>query len=207
MKRTSHSVMNLSMNTAGVSQKKIITISLLLIAWSAAWRIAYHYQSKDNILMEVFSLDDLWYDTRAGEILTGDWPLDESYERGPLYPYFLAGIYTIWGHSPNVVRIIQHGLGTLQTLLIFLIALKLLPFRWAVFTGLAAGCHGTFVMLEGEILIESLALFLVTSSLAAIYLPAKPNYGMLFLSGAFAGLACVGRPNILLVPPLIILWI
>jgi len=156
--------------------------------------------------MNVFSLDDMWYDTRAQEILTGEWPLDKSYERGPLYPYFLAGIYSIFGHEPNAVRILQHILGAIQVGLIYLIALNLFRPFTAFVIGIFAGKYGAFIMLEGEILIESLALFFVVSGLYLLVKQkckaVKTSY---FFAGLFFGLATIARPNVILVIPLIML--
>ncbi len=189
-------------------KKKILYGGLLIFFWSLIWRGAYHWQTHDTPFMEIFQLDDLWYDSRAMGILEGDWPTEAPYERGPVYPYFLAGVYRVFGHQPNAARLIQHTLGSIMTVLLYLASMKFMRWRWALSAGLAAGIHGAFIMIGGELLIEGFILPLVMlGTYMLLKADGRPGPMRCFIAGLSFGAAACGRPNVLTAIPLIACWL
>ncbi|MBI4718670.1 MAG: tetratricopeptide repeat protein [Planctomycetes bacterium] len=56
--------------------------------------------------------DGAEYDRWAQRVAAGDWLGSEVFYQAPLYPYFLAVIYRLFGHSLDVVRGVQIVIGS-----------------------------------------------------------------------------------------------
>lgn len=64
-------------------------------------------------------IDSRRYDEWAQAIAAGDWLGSGVFYQAPLYPYFLAGLYSIVGHNLFWARLIQILLGSLSCVLCF----------------------------------------------------------------------------------------
>lgn len=87
--------------------------------------------------------------------------------RPPGYPFFLAGVYTLFGVSAAAARAAQAVLGVASVLLLVLFGARVLG-RSAAFTaGLLAAVYPGFFWLPRLLLSENLSLFLMLASLCA----------------------------------------
>ena len=106
-----------------ISEKKLLILILLL---ALSIRFIYLLQIKDNPFFYYPDGDSLSFDTQAKEIANGNWDGGENvWFQGPLYPYFLAIIYALFGHHLIIVYILQIILGVLNCFIIYLITKKL----------------------------------------------------------------------------------
>lgn len=164
------------------------------------------------------------YQQRAEEILSGDVVGKDVYFLGsPLYPYFLAAVYSISGVNFMLVRIFQIIIGSLTCVLIYLLARTVWrkkPYT-AFLAGMLAAGYGAMVYFDGTLLMTPFELFFASASLLLLAVscrhvfrgetasettPLRRAAGV-FASGLFLGLAALGRPNLLFFAPFALLWI
>lgn len=138
---------------------KYLLAAILIIALGV--RIAY--------LMEVrFSprfyelprgMDEYNYDRLAYDLSRGEWSSDRIIYSLPLYPVFLAFIYTVWGRSLLAVRIAQLLLGTASCGLLYLLGEQTLGRGRGLFAALIMALYGMAVFHELLIIPTALAVF------------------------------------------------
>ena len=109
-------------------------------------------------------VDAKTYDDLARTILGGDWLLRSIpvHFMGPLYAYFLAVIYGVFGHHFEAVHAAQFLLGAASAGILFLAARSWFSNRVAFLAGLFPALSATLLVYEGYLLPESLIFFLVT---------------------------------------------
>lgn len=83
----------------------------------------------------------------------------------PVYPSFLAAIYSIFGHSLVVVRIMQTLISSLSCILVFVIAKNLFNKTTAIFSGLLTALSPAMVYLAGALMNETLFIFIILSAM------------------------------------------
>ncbi|MBI4435816.1 MAG: glycosyltransferase family 39 protein [Candidatus Omnitrophica bacterium] len=81
--------------------------------------------------------------------------------RTPLYPLFLAAIYFFFGHSYLAVRLTQSLLGAFSTLLFYAIFRLYFSKRVSLWATFLCACHPILISYAGNILSETLGLFLL----------------------------------------------
>jgi 4-amino-4-deoxy-L-arabinose transferase-like glycosyltransferase/Tfp pilus assembly protein PilF len=171
-------------------------------------RFIYLNQIKSSPLFDAPLLDDKYHDQWAQAILKG-----QDFEKGvffkaPLYPYFLALVYKIFGHSFYMARLIQFIIGSLSCVLVYLIGKKIFNPRVGRIAGVIASLYGILIYFEGELLLEILTVFLDLLLVWALFwVKAKPSYRRWIVSGGLLGLSALARPNILLVGVAFFFWI
>ncbi|MEZ5066754.1 MAG: tetratricopeptide repeat protein [bacterium] len=154
-------------------------------------------------------LDAQWYDGAARLILGGG-ELDpgRAYFRPPGYPFFLAGLYRVFGAHVDVVRVVQWLLGLVHVPICWAIARRTHGEAVAAVTAVLAATYGMFVYFEGEILTTALGTFLGT--LAAWLLlegDARDSVRWTAAGGLALGVASTIHATALAVAPAAFLWI
>ncbi len=129
--------------------------------------------------------------------------------RPPLYPAFVAGIYTIFGlESFQAVRLIQGILGLITTWIVYRLGARVHSTRLGI---CAAGLYCFYPSLLGQanlLLTETLFTLLLCLScdlLVALYQTKKLRYAA--AAGVVVGLAALTRSILWLSPPCIILYL
>jgi hypothetical protein len=151
-------------------------------------------------------LDTESHQRMAARILNHQGLGDRAYFRSPAYFYLLAFLEFVGKGNLWFPRIFQSIVGSFCAVLAGLFAFKATGKRWAAaLAGLIISCFWLSLFFDGELLIESSACFL---NLAALYLltgdeeRAEKNGESILriaLSGLIMGMACIFRPNFLLV--------
>ncbi|MBU1598848.1 glycosyltransferase family 39 protein, partial [bacterium] len=150
--------------------------------------------------------DMLTYHNIACQILNGSLG-KEPYYYGPLYFYFLALVYKIFGIDPYITRLIQMLLGVATSGLIYLIARKVFNKTVAFISISISILYGMFYIHEGVLLMESLVTFLNTLFIFLLLrIEDKPSYKNIAFAGIAIGLSALARANILLFVPFILIW-
>lgn len=162
------------------------------------------------------------YDTIAKNILSGQGyrenlnvniEYDYAIARvGPLYEYFLAGIYKVFGHNLQAVWIIQALFHTLSAGLIYFIALLLffdnhLRKKIALWAAAIFGFYPDLIEISAMLLTETLYLFLFCLALYVFFkfFDRDSNFSVALL-GLIFGLAALARPPVLFLLPVIIFY-
>ncbi len=153
-------------------------------------------------------LDSEIFDRMAQQIIGGGLRDSGVFFMGPLYPLFVAVIYSVFGHNLLVVTIFQAILGSFSCVLIFRIARELFNKWTAVIAAGIAVLYGMFIRYDGLILIASLSVFINVMFIYLLVLfRKKPKPVTIFLAGIFLGLSIIARPNIAVIIPFILLWL
>jgi tetratricopeptide (TPR) repeat protein len=152
-------------------------------------------------------MDELYHDVWAQKIAFGEGMGSEPFFKGPLYVYLLAFLYKIFGHNYYLPRFLQIILGSLSCVFVFLIAKKLFNKTVGIVSGIIAVFYATFIFYDGELMIESLIIFL---DLVLIYLlihsSEKSNLKRWLGCGVVLGLSAIARPTILIFVPFVLVW-
>ncbi len=131
---------------------------------------------------------------------------------GPLYEYFLAGIYNVFGHSYGAVWAVQALLRALSTWLIYLTACLVLDglAQRKKMALLAAGIFGFYpdlVEISAMLLTETLYLFFVCLTLYLFFRYAAGENKFIFVSLALVlGLAILARPPVIFFVPVVLFY-
>ena len=151
--------------------------------------------------------DTRHYDGAAVNLVSGD-GFGEKYNRAPLYPVFMALVYSITGHSFTAVRIVEALLGVLLCVLVFHIAKRIFRESVAYIAAFFTAVFPHFILLTGILYSTHLFTILLASSLLSLLVAEeKKSPWLLLLSGGFAGLATLAIPSMFFVLPAWMLWI
>jgi len=151
--------------------------------------------------------DTRHYDTAAQSILAGE-GFGEKYNRSPLYPVFMAGVYALFGHSFTAMRTVEALLSVLLILLVFQIAKRVFGDTAAWLSAILAAAFPHFILLTGILYSTNLFTVLLALSIYSLILAdEKTSYLLLAGSSAFAALAALTFPAFFFILPFWLLWI
>ena len=189
-----------------VRKEVFIIIGIFILAF--AIRFIYLLEMRSSPLFDTPTMDAEYHDQWALSILKGEDLTGGVFFRAPIYPYFLAAVYKLFGHNYFTIRLIQFIIGSLSCILVYLLGRKVFNKRVAIIAGLMATFYGVLIYYEGELLLPVLEVFL-NLLLILTYIKAreKPSNKLWFLCGILLGLSALVRPNILLVGAALFLWI
>lgn len=145
------------------------------------------------------------YDAWAREIAAGNWLGDRVFYQAPLYPYFLAVIYAVAGHSLDIVRLVQIVLGSFSCVLMGLAAARFFSRRAGLLTTALMALCPALIFFDGLVQKAVLDVFCFT---LMWWLAARAEEGWRgwVLLGAAAGLLALTRENALILLPVLMLW-
>ena len=75
---------------------------------------------------EVSNIDSEAYEKWAADILTTGWRPSRNFYQSPVYAYYLAAAYKLFGRGPWAPRIIQILLGSASAVVLYAIGARLL---------------------------------------------------------------------------------
>jgi len=182
----------------------LILLGIFLTAFFL--RILYLFQLKDHPFFLHPLLDFTYFDLRASEILAGRF-FNEDFLFSPLYPYFLAVIYNITGHSLFVPRLVQAILGAVNVILIFHAGRVFWNRHAGLIASVLTALYIPFYYYDGILMATTLIIFLTLLSVNLILAADSSDRSWIFFpAGLIMGLAVLGRPNFLLIPAVLSLW-
>jgi len=126
-------------------------------------------------------------------------------DRPPLYSYFLAGIFWLFGESKTTVFLVQALLGALSASLFYLCASRLLDNIGSAIAGLLFAFFPHFLLFTQQILTEALYIPLWVFLMASLLLPRNVgvSFKPLFITGILLGLLALVRREAILPATLI----
>ena len=171
-------------------------------------RVIYIIEIWPNAVARLPMIDAEAYRARALEILGGDWLGASVYYLDPLYPFFLAALYTVIPPDSMGILIAQAFLDSLSVMLIMLIARRVFDDRTAFIAGVIAASYKLFFYYDGLLLKAPLMIFLMVSALYLVTRAAdQARVRAWFPAGLLVGLAALTRGNSLLFVPGLLIWL
>ena len=132
---------------------------------------------------------------------------DRPFFRAPLYVWWLAGVFWLFGDSLLVPRLLQCGLGAASVGLVYLVGRRAWDTRVGLLAALWAATDWVLIYFDSELLIPTL---IVPLNLLALWLALgyarSGRVGQAAGAGLVWGLSAIARPNVLLFAPLFALW-
>lgn len=194
-----------------------ITVDDLAVDWryvmavligALAIRLLYVYQVRSDVLSKHLVIDAKFYDDWAQRITHGDWLGSTVYYQDPLYAYFLAAIYKLFGHSLDAVRCIQAVIDTFTVGLVYVLGRRL----FSPLAGLVSACMmallGPMVYYIGILDKTTFSVFMIAGALALMG-EALAREGLLLYaaSGCMFGLASLSRGNMIIAAAATVPWL
>ncbi len=183
---------------------RTLILAIVLFGVAVAIRLAVFHEVHDDPLYQHPTLDERGNHEFALAILHDRVP-EASYYKAPLYTYFLAGVYAVFGEDSNRARLVQTILVSLTPMLAGLTARHLFGWIVGLIAGLWTAVFWTFVFFSAELLDTALAcLFYMLLAYLLVAWDDRSRWKWL-CCGAVLGLGAITRPNILAYAPLLAL--
>ncbi|HEX2897778.1 MAG TPA: glycosyltransferase family 39 protein [candidate division Zixibacteria bacterium] len=183
-------------------------IPLMIFVLGLSVRIAYLNQVSSVPTFELPIMDEKYHVHLAEQINSPEGYPDEPFYRAPLYPYFLAFLFSVTDDSFYWSRLIQLVLGSFLPLLIYVIAIRVFDRKIAFWSGLVSSIYPTLIFFESALLIESIMVLLTALLIWQLY-RCQQNSSIInfILAGVLLGLAGLARPNVLMLGPFLFIWV
>ena len=188
----------------GLSRREIVSVGIVFVTALLIRSIYFFINKNNNPLFYHPVLDELFHHEWARDILAGNFWGNEVFFRAPLYPYVLAFLYRVSGQSIAFTIYVQHVIGSLSAVLVYFLARRYFSPRVSFLSGMLAALYWPLVYFEGDLLFETLVVFLDLALLVALSVAIKRrSAALLFVSGALLGLSAIARPSILILIPVL----
>jgi len=171
-------------------------------------RLTYTLQIQTLPSFTVLIVDAFSYNEWAKNIIQNSWLGDKVFYQAPLYPYFIALIYKIFGIKLFAVRIIQVLMSSATCLLYYYIGKKIWGCRAGVIASLLATFYNIYIFYVPLHLKPTLYIFLETLCVLLLCLSFYEEKKRYFIaSGILLGLMSFTRGNTLLIVPFLLIWV
>ena len=172
-------------------------------------RLGYLFQAADHPFFDTPIVDARSYTEYARELAAGAWagrPL--PFWQAPFYPYFLAGLFSLFGENYYLPRLLQALAGTATCLLVFALGRRVFSPTVGWIAALGAALYGPLLYFEGELLPTTWAV-LFDAMLLLVLLWGQRRGGAWAALGAglVLGLGVLAVPNVLLFGPVAAWWV
>ncbi len=135
----------------------------------------------------------------------------EVYPQAPLYPFFVATLYRIFGAHLDAVRVVQMVLGAVACVILVLLAERFLRRRTAVACGMGLALFGPMIFYEGAFLRAGV---FTCVGLAGLYFLVRASEGTgrgadgwALAAGLALSAGVLLRPNYLIFSALALAWL
>ena len=142
--------------------------ALIVFCVALAVRLVHIWQIRPSPFFDVLMGDANGYDQWAQRLAAGDWIGSDVFYQAPLYPYFLALVYTLFGEAPMTVRLCQAVIGSLACVWLALAAWRLFSKPAGIAAGLMLAFYAPAIFFDGLIQKSVLDAFLLCLALALL---------------------------------------
>lgn len=195
---------------AAIWQDLVIIAGLALVvrlAWALLTPSLDPFLQRSPLLGDAASYDRIARSLLAGTGLTPR-PPEPSAFWPPLYPAFLALVYSTTGYHLEVARIAQALVAVIVPITFYLIALKPLGRGVAWLSALGLIFYPHLAYFNGWLIAESLFMSLMSLGMLILStLASKPGFTRIAAAGLVFGLAALTKPFMLFVMPFVALWL
>jgi tetratricopeptide (TPR) repeat protein len=190
------------------ASRSIMVRMAILFAVALVVRGVHFLAMRDSPLFAVVICDCAQYDSWAQRIAGGEWMGQEVFYQTPLYPYLLALIYSICGHSVWAVRLLQAIGGAMSCVFLARAGAQFFNERVGLLAGLLLALYPPAVFFDGILQKASLDLLLMTALLWCIgAAQQQPRSRVLVAVGMLLGAMTLNRENAAALVPVLLAWI
>jgi len=210
---------------AAAPRRRRLLAGVLVLA--ALLRLAHWWAVRDDPFFAQLAMDSQEYDRWAQAIAGGDWWGSEPFFQAPLYPYLLALVYRLAGHSLDAVYLLQIALAVAGLAALARAADRMLGAPHGLLAAALGALYGPFLFHDVQLLKEGPAVALTSLLLLTLArltaeipskaisrdrpvevaavrerkLPLREFPRTAFLAGALLGVLVLLRENALLLVP------
>ncbi len=171
-------------------------------------RAMYLFEIKDAPVFSVLVSDGYYYDQMAQEIARGNWLGGDAFYQAPLYPYFLAAVYAVFGHDLLALRVVQFALGAAACVFVALAGRDFLSRNVGLTAGTLLALYAPAIFFDGLVQKAVLDLFLLSLLLMLLGRSWRDGRaGWLPAAGAALGLLALNRSNAIVLAAVVAVWI
>lgn len=182
--------------------------SLAIFACALALRSLAAWQLSGSLLFEAIIGDGRNYDLWAREIAGGDWLGNQVFYQAPLYPYFLAVVYSAAGVGLHAVRAVQIALGASSCVLLALAGWRLFSKPVGIAAGFLLACYAPAIFSDISVEKSVLDVFLVCLMLWLLSgIQAAPRTRRCLGLGVALGALVLSRENALVFAGVLLPWL
>jgi tetratricopeptide (TPR) repeat protein len=183
-----------------------MTDILLIFAVAIGIRFANLVLIDDNPYFHNPVMDEFYHDDWAEEIAQGNLFDRAPFYRAPAYPVLLGIQYSIFGNDLFTARFINSIIGSLNCILVYLLAGILFNRKTALLAGFAACFYGMLIYFDASLLSVPLEIFLVLSGVIMLLTAIeKENNSIWFACGIIFALGVITRPTVIVFLPVVLL--
>lgn len=176
-----------------------ITLLIILAFVAMAVHLVTVAESNRHAPFQIPVIDAASYHWQAVEISQGQATPARAFWQPPLYPYWLATVYTCLSPDVGLARYVQGLFPVLIVVLTFLVGKRLASARIAFLAALALCFYGPLVFFSGMLLPNAMAAALdMVVLLCLLRLAETPTPMRAVACGASFGLAALAVPNVAL---------
>lgn len=191
-----------------MTERPFWQITLGVFALALALRLIALLELSGSPLVEVLLGDSRGYVTWASEIAEGNWRGDGVFYQAPLYPYFLAVVFKLFGPGLEAIRIVQSMLGAAGCALVAIAAAQFFNRRAGMLAGLLMAVYPPAIFFDIVIQKTSVAFFLMAALLAVLSrFRDTQSVRWPLLAGVALGALVLTRENAMALVPCVGLWI
>ena len=172
---------------------------VVAVALAAALRTAHVLALRPTPWFDHLVVDPDYYDEWARRIAAGDWLGDRPFYMDPLYPYFLAVVYRVWGRDLLLVRLLQVALAAGSCALVAVVGRRVAGPVVGLLAAFAFALYKPDIFYVAEVDKTCLSVFLTAAVLALAF---GRSLAARLATGLALGLAALTRANFLLFAPL-----
>lgn len=192
----------------GKSSSNVWVWVLLIIIILLALFLRLRFVSTASEIPFNFLSDSSQYFSWAKHIISGKDFID-VYHQSPLYPFFLALVFSLLGLSIHHALIVQAILGTISCFLVFWLSIKIFKNQWAgVISAFLMAIYGPAIFYNGMLLMPTLLTFINLIFLIVLLKALEDNKGWLWaVAGLILGLSALARATILMFFPFLMIFL
>jgi len=187
-----------------IANRNVLLLPLIFI-FPFLIRILFLLMIKGDPVFVMPIIDSLEFDIWGYQIFNGKLLWTELNNHPPLYAYYIALVYKIFGYNPLIVVLSQYVMASLSIVLAHLVAEKLFNKSIALICSLLLSTYWFAIYVNSFLFSENLSIFL-NILLVYLLLFMSDSVKKYLICGVVFGLSFICRPQVMLFALFILFW-
>lgn len=183
-------------------------VLLVICILAAIVRLLFLAYWKDTVLFSSPVGDEMNFHQTALALLGISSSSEDVFLYQPLYSFFLALVYFMFGIDIEFVRTLQLILGVINCLLFYALGRQFAGRSVGRISALMIALYGPMVFFEVQLLAPALCVLLTAGGYTFLFMAAnRKQPGWVLPAGLLMGFAIMGRPNLSVILPVGTIWV